>query len=181
MTKAKDSFTETLEARKQTNIYAKLLKVKSEIGTLTKRADNPFFKSKYLELSDLLEAVEPVLEKHGLVLLQPIQEGEVTTIIIDTETGQRIISTIAMTSSNNPQQMGSQISYYRRYNLQSLLALQVTDDDGNQATKAKQTLDANRFDSALSSIEKGQYTVEKLKSEWALSVEQLEALENFVK
>ena len=130
------TFEEVLEERKSTNIYAKLLKVKSEIGTLTKKADNPFFKSKYLDLSDLLEAVEPVLEKHGLVLLQPIDCGLVSTEIYDIEDGKRLVSSMQLPTINDPQKLGSAVTYYRRYTLQSLLGLQAEDDDANTASQA---------------------------------------------
>ena len=173
------TFEEVLEERKSTNIYAKLLKVKSEIGTLTKKADNPFFKSKYLDLSDLLEAVEQVLEKYLLVLTQPIIDNQVVTVLTDIETEKHIESSMPLTPSANPQQMGSQISYYRRYTLASLLAIAQVDDDGNQASKAPKVLDADRFDSALVAIESGKYTVAQLRNEWSLTADQEEALKSF--
>lgn len=176
-----ESFEEVLEERKSTNIYAKLLKVKSEIGTLTKKADNPFFKSKYLDLSDLLEAVEPVLEKHGLLLLQPISDGYVHTIIedVDGKESDWVKSSIQLPTINDPQKLGSAITYFRRYTLQSLLALQAVDDDGNTAQKGSKVLNADRFDNALVAIESGEYTVAQLKAEWDLSTEQLEILSTF--
>jgi hypothetical protein len=69
-------------------IYSKIASVKSEIGTLTKKSNNPFYKSKYLELSDLLEAVEPLLHSNGLLLMQPIVNNEVRSEIYDIETGE---------------------------------------------------------------------------------------------
>ena len=172
------TFNEVLEGRKSTNIYAKLLKVKSEIGTLTKKADNPFFKSKYLDLSDLLEAVEPVLEKHGLLLLQPIIGGKVVTVIFDDGLDE-VKSEIQLPTINDPQKLGSAITYFRRYTLQSLLALQAVDDDGNTAQKGSKVLSKDRFDSALVAVESGKYTVAQLKAEWDLSTEQLETLSTF--
>ena len=182
MTKKTDSFEEALEANKPNNIYVKLLRVKSEIGTLTKKADNPFFKSKYLDLSDLLTAVEPVLEKHGLLLLQPITDGFVRTVIIDTESnGYSTRSEIALPTITDPQKLGSAITYFRRYTLQSLLSLQAIDDDGNHASKPEpKRLDADRFDSALVAIEGGKYTVEQLRNEWDLTPNQQATLQDFL-
>ena len=51
----------------------RILEVKKKIGSLSKNSKNPFFKSQYLDLHSLLEAVEPLLQEQGLVLLQPIE------------------------------------------------------------------------------------------------------------
>jgi hypothetical protein len=41
-----------------------------------KTATNPFFKSKYFDINSLIEQVDPLLEKNGLLLLQPIEDGK---------------------------------------------------------------------------------------------------------
>ena len=147
-------------------IYSKIAAVKSEIGTLTKKSDNPFYKSKYLELSDLLEAVEPLLHKNGLVLMQPIVNGEVRSEIYDVETGEVVISSLKLPEINDPQKIGSAISYYRRYSVQSLLSLQATDDDANitvkQPTKkAKPALSQERFQAGLDKVNSNEITKEQ--------------------
>lgn len=120
----------------ETGIYKKILALKSEIGILTKNSSNPFFKSKYLDLGDLLTEVEPLVEKNLLVLLQPIQDGKVITKIVDIDSGESIESSILIPLNiTDPQKLGSAITYFRRYTLQSLLALQAQDDDGNNAAK----------------------------------------------
>ena len=118
------------------NIYTKLAAVKKEIGAISKDSTNPFFKSKYFDINGLLKHVEPLLDKNGLLLLQPILEGSVCSQIIDVENGDRAESSIQMASLSDPQKMGSMITYYRRYTLQSLLGLQAEDDDANAASKA---------------------------------------------
>jgi hypothetical protein len=105
--------------------------VKQEIGKISKDSINPFHKSKYFDINQLLEHVEPLLTKHGLLLIQPIKNGAVHTMIIDLETGEEINSCIDLALGVDPQKMGSQISYYRRYTLTSLLAIQAEDDDAN--------------------------------------------------
>jgi hypothetical protein len=146
-------------------IYAKIASVKSEIGTLTKKSDNPFYKSKYLELSDLLEAVEPLLHSNGLVLMQPIVNNEVRSEIYDIETGEVTISSIALPTIQDPQKLGSAITYFRRYTLQSLLSLQAVDDDANitvkQTPKAKPVLSAERFQDGLDKVNADKITKEQ--------------------
>jgi hypothetical protein len=77
--------------------------------------------------------VEPIIQKNGLLLLQPIQDNLVKSIIFDTN-GFSIESGIVLPELNDPQKLGSAITYYRRYTLQSLLALQAEDDDANLAS-----------------------------------------------
>ena len=116
-------------------ILSKLSLVKKEIGTLSKNASNPFFKSKYLDLGEILTNLEPLLETHKMLLLQPISEDTVCTQIHDLESGQCVTSCIKLPQLTDPQKIGSAITYYRRYSLQSLLALQTDDDDGNKASQ----------------------------------------------
>lgn len=118
---------------KETNFYEKLAAVKAEVGRISKDSSNPFFKSKYFDVNSLLLHVEPIIQKHGLILLQPIQDNLVKSIIFDTN-GFSIESGIVLRELNDPQKLGSAITYYRRYTLQSLLALQAEDDDANLAS-----------------------------------------------
>jgi len=115
-------------------IYQKIHDAKNEIGKVAKNAKNPHFKNTYADLNALIEAVEPILLEKGLVLLQPIKEGRVFTIIADVESGECLESFIDLPTSGTPQSMGSAITYYRRYTLQSLLSLQAVDDDGQAAS-----------------------------------------------
>lgn len=114
----------------------RLLEVKKKIGTLSKHSENPFFKSQYLDLNDLLNAVEPLLWEKGLMLLQPIDKNKVCSSIVDVESGKIIcFSEIDLPPITDPQKLGSCITYFRRYTLKSLLAISEQDDDGNKASE----------------------------------------------
>lgn len=115
------------------NIYQRLFAAKKEIGKVVKSSSNPFFKSKYADLNALIDAVEPALNEHDLILLQPIIDGCVHTQIIDIATGQMISSWLQLPTIADPQKLIACITYYRRGTLQSLLSLQAIDDDGNHA------------------------------------------------
>jgi hypothetical protein len=112
-------------------LYKKLLKVQGEIGTIKKDSINPFFKSSYFDINSLLGTIKPILNKHGLLLLQPLDKDTLKTILIDTETGLSLESIVNLPVNTNPQLQGSIITYFRRYSLQSLLALEAEDDDAN--------------------------------------------------
>jgi hypothetical protein len=121
-------------------LLKKLAKVKTEIGKISKDKTNPFFKSKYFDINSLLEHVEPLLEKNELLLIQPIKSGKVQTVIFDLDSEAFEYSEIDLPDISDPQKLGSAITYYRRYTLQSLLGLQAEDDDGNTAAKAVQAV-----------------------------------------
>lgn len=127
-----------------------LSNVKKEVGKLSKTETNPFFKSKYFDINSLIEQVEPLLEKNGLLLLQPILNGVVISEIYHIETSQYVSSAIALGNITDPQKLGSAITYYRRYTLQSLLGLQAEDDDANKASQlTTPKLDVNRLNERL--------------------------------
>lgn len=117
------------------SIYKKLFEAKKEIGKISKDSTNPFYKSKYFDINSLLEHVEPILQKHDLLVLQPIIGNSVVTQIIEVESSEMVSSGIELTNILDPQKRGSEITYYRRYTLQSLLGLQAEDDDANATVK----------------------------------------------
>lgn len=111
----------------------KLLEFQKRIQAIKKDGKNPHFKSSYATLPQILSEVKPILTELGLVLTQPIKDGRVFSII---SSGETIVgaSELKIPETLNPQQMGSAITYFRRYTLSSLLALEIEDDDGNAAS-----------------------------------------------
>ena len=145
------------------SIYKKLLEVQKEVGAISKDSKNPFFKSKYFDINKLIEVVSPVLSKNGLVLLQPIIDGKVFSKIFDSESSESVESCIDLPNLTDPQKLGSAITYYRRYTLASLMALQAEDNDGNElkaTPKAPEKLTDERFNSALTALKENKITKE---------------------
>lgn len=120
----------------ETNIYHKLYKLQSEIGTISKDVRNPFYKSKYFDINSLIGQLHPLLEKHKLVLIQPITDNQVRSVIVDLDGGS-VESSMQLPNIQDPQKIGSAITYYRRYTLTSLLGLQAEDDDANSTVGYK--------------------------------------------
>lgn len=85
------------------SIYQKLDDLKSKIGKLSKDTSNPFYKSKYADINQLIELTDPLLRDNGLMCLQPIIDNQVVTQIIDLETSQMITSSITLPVSPDPQ------------------------------------------------------------------------------
>ena len=157
------------------NLYLKLAEVKREVGKVSKNSKNPHFKNTYADLNALIDAVEPILLEKGLLMLQPIADGKVCTVIFDVETELSIESSIALPVLSDPQKLGSAITYFRRYTLQSLLSLQSEDDDANKASR-KDTLSDERFTNALQAIADGKATKESLINNFTLTANQLAQL-----
>ena len=164
------------------SIFKKLFEAKKEIGKISKDSTNPFFKSKYFDINGLLEHVEPILQKNDLVLLQPIKDGLVYTIITDVTDGTQVESSLALPNLQDPQKLGSAITYYRRYTAQSLLGLQAQDDDANIAAKQvkierKPSLTIEQFDKAKKATEVQMQTV---VDKFRMSTEQRETLTKLI-
>lgn len=158
-------------------IYAKIHAAKQEIGVVKKNAKNPHFKNTYADLNALIEAVEPILLEKGLILLQPIKDGKVFTQVIDTETFEMVESSIDLSPNLTAQALGSQITYYRRYTLQSLMSLQSDDDDGQKASApqaiTKPICSPAAFEKAVTRYEGLELDVfDKLKTAYTLTAQQ---------
>lgn len=123
---------------KTPNIYTALLSLQSELQPIIKNAKNDFHKNKYADINKILEFIKPVLTKNELVLLQPIVEDEkgnkLITILHHVNSGTEIRSEMRLIDFNDSQKVGSNITYFRRYSLVSLLSLEAEDDDGNASS-----------------------------------------------
>jgi hypothetical protein len=123
-------------------MFDDLKKVQEGIVKLQKGAKNPFFKSKYVELNQVLEVVKPVLHENNFILLQLPQHVKETgkntlkTILLHSS-GKEIVSEIELVcvDRNDPQKLGGAITYMRRYSIISMLGLEQEDDDGNNASQ----------------------------------------------
>lgn len=126
---------ETSESIKE--LAASLCKFQGSVEKIRKTENNPFFKSKYADLSTILDAIREPMFENGLSFVQcPTGEDQLTTILMHTS-GEWIKSRYTMKPvKNDPQGRGSAITYQRRYALSAILGLNIDeDDDGNEASK----------------------------------------------
>jgi hypothetical protein len=119
------------------NLADALGKFQKDVENVKKDATNPFFKSKYASLENIIDTVRPPLAKHGLSFSQFPDGAGLTTILMHSS-GEWIQATSSMAAKDQtPQGQGSAITYLRRYALSSVLGLATEDDDdGNAASKA---------------------------------------------
>ena len=117
-----------------------LLEAQKEIEGIDKDGKNPFFKSDYTTLNATIQACKEILNKHNIILLQPIYSDE-NAVYVDTSlqhtSGERLFSRmkIVPAKDNDPQAQGSAITYARRYSLKSFLCMSDEDDDGEKAMR----------------------------------------------
>ena len=115
-----------------------LLAAQKEINNASKDAKNPHFRSSYASLGSVIEAVKEPCNKHGIVILQTLAEGE-TGLHLSTRaihsSGQWIEDTaFSPLPKADPQGVGSATTYLRRYSLAALMCITQEDDDGNAAS-----------------------------------------------
>lgn len=170
------------------NLFKALASFQQEVPVIFKGTQG--FGYSYADLPKILEVINPLLKKHGLGFTQCLKSDESTnylvTIVFHIESGEILeskcaIPYVALKGMNDYQSFGSGVTYYRRYALSSALGL-VTDKDtdasGEQVRKEKQlpTIDAKRFQAAVTAISKGEYTREKLEASFSLTEGQIDIL-----
>ena len=120
------------------SIYKKLNGFKKLVGKVRKDANNPFHKSKYATIESVLETIEDALSDAGLGFYQSVNDMNLKTVVYDEETNETIESNVPLIiSKQDMQQLGSAITYARRYGLVSMFGLEQEDDDGNMTLQNK--------------------------------------------
>ncbi|HHZ93966.1 MAG TPA: hypothetical protein EYN67_00015 [Flavobacteriales bacterium] len=117
------------------NIAVAMCEVQASMESASKSSDNPFFNSKYADLSEVLRCIKGIIPSKNLSFMQmPSFESGVVSVetIVMHSTGEWISSTSASPiSKSNPQGVGDAITYLRRYSLAAIFGLAQQDDDGN--------------------------------------------------
>ncbi len=118
-----------------------LSKAQGDITGALKDSTNPFFKSNYADLGNVLAACREPLSKNELAVIQTTEPHESGVVLITTlvhSSGQWIRGKLRMTpTKNDPQGIGSTLTYARRYSYAAIVGVAQVDDDGNTATMGK--------------------------------------------
>ncbi len=166
-----------MKTTEQLTLTQRLLEFQKQINVIKKDAKNPHFKNTYATLKQVLSEVKPILSEVGLLITQPIDERGIGTVITDGK--DSVASFIPMPNGLPPQQLGSAISYFRRYTICSLLSLEIDDDDANTTNKAIVTTptqkpilkaDTEHFGKAVEYLMKGG-SIDAIKAKYEVSQE----------
>lgn len=130
----------TLHSEQFNEIAAALAKAQGAMSNADKNASNPHFKSKYADLAAVREATVPHLAANGIAIVQQIQSDEGGMVLRSTlihSSGQWLASVFPVPQMQRVQELGSYITYARRYSWMGLCGIAPEDDDGNAANTAK--------------------------------------------
>jgi hypothetical protein len=122
------------------NIAGALVDFQSSVSKVAKESNNPFFKSKYASLANILDTIQKPLSECGLAISQFPDGNALTTILLHADSGEWMESSYVMpvAKQNDPQAMGSAMTYARRYALGSILNLNIDDDDDGEKAMGRQ-------------------------------------------
>lgn len=121
---------------------------KRNFRPIVKDGKNPHFKSTYATLAAILAAVEIPLLDEGVLISHTLDHGTDGSMMLRTslthwDTGASIETSFPI-AGNDPQRLGSALTYARRYNLLNLLNLATEDDDGEAASHRGQDPQSTR-------------------------------------
>jgi hypothetical protein len=117
-----------------------LAKVQGSLEGALTDSNNPYFKSKYADLTSVWRACRKQLSDNGLAIIQvtvPSEDLEYISLetILSHVSGEWVSSMLRMKPvKNDPQAIGSCITYMRRYSLAAIVGVSPEDDDGNNAS-----------------------------------------------
>lgn len=125
----------------QIQYYTALLAARQGMGKLVKNASNPHFRSKYADLSAVVDVISDALADNGILFEQfPGTPADgllpLDTVITHAPSGHQEVHSFAVPvdSRATVQNLGSALTYARRYALMSIFGLAPEDDDGNRAS-----------------------------------------------
>ena len=131
---------EQIETQPQGKVCAAFLQAQKGFAPALKTATNPHFKSRYADLSAVVEAVIDSLNENGIGLLQ-VTHPSTTGVAIETllihESGEKLSGGVLTVpaAKQDPQGYGSALTYARRYSLMATCGIAPEDDDGNASSK----------------------------------------------
>jgi len=140
----------------------------AEFPAVEPDAVNPHFKSKFVSLGHLLAKVRPVLNKHGLSVIQLptlTKAGHPTLMTTIMHESGEVIEAEAplLLPKQDPQGQGSAITYMRRYALASALGISDQEDDDGNAGVAARAQEEDKPEVVLLSDEKVDEIAAKVK------------------
>jgi len=169
-------------------LMAALAAAQGEMSNAPFDATNPHFKSKYATLASIRDATIPHLAKHGLSIHQVTKmngQGMLLVTRLAHASGQWIVSEYPLPNTSKPHEMGSAITYARRYSWAAITGIAAEEDeDGNAAqdgakngnplpalpkrkssAQAKRDGDWKTLEQALADAQSAR-EVERLREEW---------------
>lgn len=137
-----------LQSEQTNELNAALAKAQGSIENAKMDRENTYFKSSYATLASVRDAIKKPLSDNGLSITQTMEVREGAFVLLTTlwhSSGQWVRSEYPLPTVAKPQEMGSAVTYARRYALAAMVCNSSDeDDDGNAAQDAGQKVDATK-------------------------------------
>ena len=132
------------EETKKSTLFEKVMRIQWDVS-VKKDGKNPFYKSEYITLDNLMDKLQPLLDREWLMVFNQNIPWGVRTIVTDlTDT---ISSEFTVDNLVDPQALGKVITYWRRYNLTSIFNILADEDDDAQSFYEKKKPAAKKYES----------------------------------
>lgn len=125
-----------------------MAKAQATMGNATLNRVNPHFKSKYADLAAIFDAVRKPLAAQGLIVTQTTELREGGFVLVTTlahSSGQFIKSEYPLPVAGKPQEVGSALTYARRYSLSAITGIAADEDDDANAAQDGTRVDARNI------------------------------------
>lgn len=125
-----------------------MAKAQATMENATLNKVNPHFKSKYADLAAIFDAVRKPLASQGLIVTQTTELREGGFVLVTTlahSSGQFIKSEYPLPVAGKPQEVGSALTYARRYSLSAITGIAADEDDDANAAQDGPKVDARNI------------------------------------
>ena len=127
-----------MQSEQTADISAALAKAQSQMKAATFNKTNPHFKNRYADLAAVLDAIRKPLADNGLSVTQTTEIREGGFVLVTTlrhASGQWVASDYPLPVAAKPQELGSALTYARRYSLSALACIAADDDDDAEGAR----------------------------------------------
>ena len=143
--KKTESTTPTLIKNESNSPHIDLINALAEMENVVGNKINPAFKSRYVTLDALLDAIKPTLHRHNLAFVQNLLSDDgkigVQTAFLHTSGHMFDFGRLMINATNlDAQKIGGALTYIRRQSIQTACGISIDlDDDGNSTQNKTQT------------------------------------------
>lgn len=115
-----------------------LAKAQAVMKAATINKTNPHFKNRYADLAAVLEAIRKPLSDNGLSITQTTEVRDGGFVLVTTlrhSSGEWISSEYPLPVAAKPQELGSALTYARRYSLSAMACIAADEDDDAEGAR----------------------------------------------
>lgn len=127
-----------MQSEQTTDLSTALAKAQAGMKAATFNKTNPHFKNKYADLAAVLEAIRKPLADNGLSVTQTTEVRENGFVLVTTmrhASGQWVASEYPLPQAAKPQELGSALTYARRYSLSAIACIAADEDDDAEGAR----------------------------------------------